>query len=97
MQTIPAIEMIVSDPAVRNGRPCIAGSGLRVTDVVIAHTFHEQSPDEIAVNYAVSLAAVYAALAFYYENKSLLDADIREQILRAQALKAQYGSDSLLP
>jgi uncharacterized protein (DUF433 family) len=97
MQTIHAIEMIVSDPAVRNGRPCIAGSGLRVTDVVIAHTFHEQSPDEIAVNYAVSLAAVYAALAFYYENKSLLDADIREQILRAQALKAQYGSDSLLP
>lgn len=97
MQTIHTIEMIVSDPTVRNGRPCLAGTGLRVTDVVIAHTFHDQSPDEIAVNYGVSLAAVYAALAYYYDNKAALDADIREQIQRAQALKAQYGSDSLLP
>lgn len=96
MQTIHTIEMIVSDPALRNGRPCLAGTGLRVTDVVIAHTFHDQTPDEIAVNYAVSLAAVYAALAYYYDNKAALDADIREQVQRAAALKARYGGDSLL-
>jgi uncharacterized protein (DUF433 family) len=96
MPTIHSIEMIVSDPAVRSGRPCLAGTGLRVTDVVIAHTFHDQSPDDIAVNYGVSLAAVYAALAYYYDNKTALDEDIRAQIKQGQVLKAQYGSDSLL-
>jgi uncharacterized protein (DUF433 family) len=97
MQTIHTIDMIVSDPTVRNGCPCLAGTGLRVTDVVIAHKFHDQTPDDIAMNFGVSLAAIYAALAYYYDNTVALDADIREQIQQVQALKAQYGSNSLLP
>jgi uncharacterized protein (DUF433 family) len=96
MQTVHTIEKIVSNPDVRGGRPCIAGTGLRVTDIAIAHTFHDQSPDEIATNYGVSLSAVFAALSYYYDHKADLDADIRAQINRAQALKDQHGGDSIL-
>lgn len=35
MQTILSINLIYSNPKVRAGRPCIVGTTLRVTDVVM--------------------------------------------------------------
>src|SRR5260221_5206063 len=99
MDTILSINLITSNQKVRSGRPCIAGTGLRVTDVVIASVFHLQSPDEIAAGYGVSLAQVHAALAYYYEHKADLDQDVREQIATAKALKEQHlanGGRSIL-
>ena len=89
MQTVLTIDLISTDPTVRNGQPCIAGTGLRVTDVVMAHLFHGRASDEIAVDYELALAQVYAALAYYYEHKEGLDADIRTQITTARRLKEQ--------
>lgn len=100
MTTIEAIELITTDPAVRGGRPCIAGTGLRVTDVVVASLYHGRTPSEIASDFGVSLADVHAALAYYYQHKSAMDEDIREHISRAQAIRMQrLGSrhDPLLP
>lgn len=48
METVQSINLIVSDPDVRGGRPCVAGTGVRVTDVVMAMLFHDQPPGEIA-------------------------------------------------
>lgn len=93
MTTIHAINLIESHPNIRGGRPCIKGTQLRVTDVVAAHVFRGESPDEIAAGYAVSLAGVYAALAYYYEHKDEIDTDLRNQIATAKALKEQYTSD----
>lgn len=100
MVTVESIDLITTNPDVRGGRPCIAGTGLRVTDVVMATIFHDRSPGEIASDYDISLAEVYAALAYYYQHKPKLDLDIREQIDRAQTYKQQrLGSQhaSLLP
>lgn len=94
MDAIQSINLITTNPAVRGGRPCIAGTGLRVIDVVMATLFHQRNPDEIATDYDLSLAAVYAALAYYYENKSELDADIRLVLAEASDFKEQQsGSD----
>lgn len=60
MPTVPTLDLIATDPAIRNGQPCIAGAGLRVTDLVIAHLFHRRTPDELAADYALSLAQVYS-------------------------------------
>lgn len=89
MQTTLMIDLIASDPEVRNGRPCIAGTGLRVTDLAVAHLFHRRTPDELAADYDLSLAQVYAALAYYYEHKAELDLDIRVQIDKARSLREQ--------
>lgn len=100
MDTILSINLIATNPAVRGGRPCIAGTGLRVTDIVMAHLFHDQSPDVIAAAFGVPLAAVYAALAFYYEHKTDLDGDIRHQIETARQLREEFiasSGTSLLP
>lgn len=94
MQTTLTIDLIASDPAVRNGRPCVAGTGLRVTDLIMAHLFHQRTPDELAADYELSLAQVYAALAYYYAHKPELDVDIRAQIDKARSLKEQAGGRS---
>ncbi len=99
METTLSINLISTNPKVRGGRPCIAGTGLRVTDVVMASIYHLQSADEIAVGYGITLAQVYAALAYYYEHKAELDEDIRAQIATARALKEKHlanGNRSLL-
>jgi uncharacterized protein (DUF433 family) len=100
MDAMLSINLITTNPHVRGGRPCIAGTGLRVTDVVIAATIHLQSPEEIAVAYGVSLAGVHAALAYYYGHKETLDEDIRNQNETVEALKSEHikhGGRSILP
>ncbi|MBX3012749.1 MAG: DUF433 domain-containing protein [Caldilineaceae bacterium] len=87
--TIESINLIATDPTVRGGQPCIAGTGLRVADVVIAQLFHRRSPDEIAGDYEISLAQVYAALSYYFQHKDRLDGVIRQQFKTARLLKEQ--------
>jgi len=100
MDTIQSINLITTNPNIRDGRPCIAGTGLRVTDIVMATIFHDRTPGQIASDYGVTLAQVHASLAYYYEHKDELDADIRQQLEVARELKDKaVGSrkTSLLP
>ena len=100
METVLSINLIVSNPNVRSGRPCISGTGFRVTDVVIAERFHHMTPDEIATGYDVPLAGVHAAFAYYYEHRQQIDDDIRQQIAKGRAAQEKnLGNDrlSLLP
>lgn len=97
---VASINLIEIDPNVRGGRPCIGGTTLRVSDVVMATLFHDRSPGQIATDYAISLAQVHAALSYYYEHKEELDADIRQQVEKARELKEKRvgsGDASLLP
>ena len=68
-----------------SGRSCrqtlCRGYGI-ARDLVVAHLFHKRSPEEIAADYEIPLAQVYAAFAYYYQHKDELDEDIRSQILR---------------
>ena len=80
--TVLMIESIVSDPKTRGGRPMIAGTGIRVSDIAALTVCHQRTADEIAVNYRLTLAQVHAALAYYYDHKSEID----EQILNDDAL-----------
>lgn len=96
MVTIQSIDAITTDPNVRGGRPCLAGTEVRVIDVVMAHLFHQRNPSEIAADYELPLAHVYAALAYYFDHKPGLDADIRQQLAAARQAKDQrLGSAAL--
>ena len=68
--------LITRDPALRAGRPIIAGTGVCVRTIAIENN-RGLSPEEIAADRPpLSLAQVYAALAFYHANKPEIDADI---------------------
>ena len=99
METIESINLITRKPDVRGGRPCIKGTGLRVTDIVVAMRYHGRTPDQIAEGFQVSLAGVYAALAYYHLHVDEIDADIEDQIQTARRLQREHfenGGLSLL-
>ena len=83
MNTIESIDLIYRNPKIRGGRPCIVGTDLRVIDIVISKIFAERTPEQLAEDYALSMAEVYAALAYYYCNKDEIDEDIREDFKRS--------------
>ncbi|MCY3779650.1 MAG: DUF433 domain-containing protein [Chloroflexi bacterium] len=89
MSTIESINLIYRDPDVRGGRPCIVGTDLRVLDIVISKIFSERTPDQLAEDYALSMAEVYAALAYYHCNKAEIDEDIRDDFKRSDELARQ--------
>ena len=68
--------LIIRDPALRSGRPIIAGTGISVRTIAIESNCG-LTPEEIAADRPpLSLAQVYAGLAFYHSNKTEIDADI---------------------
>jgi uncharacterized protein (DUF433 family) len=91
--TTLAINLIASDPNIRSGRPVVAGTGVCVSDIAAATIFHQQTPDEIALGFKLSLAQVYAALAYYYEQKDEIDEEIRQRAaLSAEMKEKRVGS-----
>lgn len=96
---IHSINVIATNPNVRNGRPYIAGTTVTVADVAITKIFHGEDADGIAAWYGLSLSQVHAALSYYYAHKSEMDEQIQSQIKRAEELKEKrVGNErSLLP
>lgn len=87
MNTIQSINLIGIDPDIRSGRPYLIGTTITVADLAIAKIFHQKDADEIASDYELSLAQVYAALAYYYEHKTEIDASIEERRRLALEMK----------
>ena len=76
--TLPVIrEHIVSTPDTCGGKPRIAGSRIRVKDVAIMHERQGMSPEEIVSKWPhLTLASIYAALAYYHDHREELNAEI---------------------
>jgi uncharacterized protein (DUF433 family) len=71
------------------GRARIAGHRIRVQDIVL-WTEQGQSPDQIVADFPqLSLADVYAALAYYHDHREEIDRQIREDDELVAQLKAQ--------
>jgi uncharacterized protein (DUF433 family) len=87
---------IVSTPGICGGRPRIDGHRIQVEDVAIWHERMGMSPDEIVSEYpSITLADVHAALAYYYENRDRIDADIEAAKRYAEEMKAKAGPSRL--
>jgi len=89
MVTVHPIDTIVSDPAVRQGQPLIADSRVRVIDIVASHLYRGLTADELATNFNLNLGQVYAALAYYYQHKADMDAQLRADAEAAEQFLSQ--------
>jgi uncharacterized protein (DUF433 family) len=95
--TILSISEIVSDPKIRGGRPVIAGTGLTVMNIVLAHTTGDKlSPEQIAEQYRLTLGQVYAALAYYHLHQTEIDDEIRTDITDAERLQEELRKQGRL-
>ena len=71
--------LIDRDPQIRGGRPKIAGTALTVSRIVRWYKAG-MTPEEIAQEYPhLTLAQVYAALAYYHGNREEIEADIEQE------------------
>ena len=84
---------ITTHPLVRGGRPCIEGTGLKVTNIVAMKRYHAMVPAEIAVHFAIDVRMVEDALNYYKTHKDYIDTEIELNILNHdQLVEAQDES-----
>lgn len=91
METV-AIAHVAVDPAIRGGRPHLAGSRITVADVVLMHLRLGQSLDEIAGKHDLPLAALHAAMAYYYDHREDIDRAIDDDDAFQQAFRRHNPS-----
>ena len=70
-------------------RPWIDDTNVKVIEIVLDHMAYGWSAEAIQENHPhLSLAQVYAALAWYYENQGAMDAEVKGQGERLRELRA---------
>ncbi|MDJ1170284.1 DUF433 domain-containing protein [Roseofilum sp. BLCC_M154] len=86
-------EHIQISPDICGGKPHIAGHRIRVQDIVIWHEQMGMSPDEIVSRYpSITLADVYAALAYYHDHFQEIRQQIQQSEQWVQELQAKIPS-----
>lgn len=74
MTTAVELQSVVLDD---RGRPIIAGTRFKVLLLAMEHIYWNLSAEELQAAYPqLTLPQVYAALAYYYEHKDEVDAEI---------------------
>ena len=90
--TLPDIgALITRSPDIRGGRPRIAGTGVTVRRIVGWYKLG-LSPEEIAEEIGhLTLAQVYAALAYYHANRDEIEQDMAQEDEAAEQLEQSHG------
>lgn len=92
MSAISLDARIVSTPDIMGGEPRLEGRRIRIKDIVMWYEYLGMSADEISFTYSLPLADIFAALAFYHANRSVLRTRWDQQQLLVEELKLQYPS-----
>ena len=79
-------------PGISGGKPRIAGYRITVENIVIWHERMGKSADEIVTEYDLTLADVYAALAYYFDHRVEIDRSLEESKVFVETLRRQTFS-----
>jgi len=80
-------ERITRTPGVCGGKACIAGTRIRVMDIVIWYEHQGMTPDEIVDQFpTITLSDVHTALAYYYDHIE----EIREEMRREEEFADEF-------
>jgi len=89
METIQHIEV---DPNKCGGKPCVAGTRIRVWDIHVWHNLRGQSPEQIISDFPqLSLADVHAALAYYFDHREEIQRQAQEDDEFVARMKREQG------
>ena len=79
-------------PDYRGGRPRIKGTRITVDDVARMYLRRGQSLEEIAGEYDLPLAALYAAMAYYYDHQDEIERLMATEEAFAEEWQRQHPS-----
>jgi uncharacterized protein (DUF433 family) len=85
-------EHIETSADVRGGKPRLAGTRIAVEDVATMHLRMGQSLEEIAGKYDLSLASVYAAMAYYFDFREEIDRRTAEEDYSIESMQHNHAS-----
>ncbi len=77
---------IVKDD-VMSGSPRIAGTRIRVRDIVEKYIGTKESPPVIAKEFRITVSDVHAALSYYYEHQSEIKQEVSKDRLFIEKFK----------
>lgn len=76
--------------------PFIEGTTMKVVELVTSFRAYGWSPEELHVQYPhVSLSRVYSALAYYWDNREEMDADMQRRFEYVEMLRQEAGESPL--
>ena len=68
--------------------PYINGTGMKVVELVQSKIAYGWSPEELHFQYPhISLGQIHSALAYYWDNREALDADIEERLRKVDVIQ----------
>lgn len=72
--------------------PLIAGTTMKVVELVTSVKAYGWSPEELRENYPhLTLSQIHSALAYYWDHKQEIDADIERRFEYAEKLRREAG------
>lgn len=86
---------ISTSPDVRFGKPCITGTRIAVVDIAVWHNQQGIPLEMIAAKYNLPLAGVYAAMAYYFDNRAEIDLRQAEESAYANKARQEQGPTKL--
>lgn len=76
--------------------PTVAGTTMKVVELVMAQRAHGWSPEELHFQYPhLSMAQIHAALAFYWDHRDAIDTDIARRGRFAEQARRELERPSL--
>jgi uncharacterized protein (DUF433 family) len=86
------VQHITQTPGLRGGKPHIIGTRITVSDVAFFHLKMGMSVAQIAAEYNLALASVYAALSYYFDHRAEIDQRTAEDEAFAEELEKKNPS-----
>jgi uncharacterized protein (DUF433 family) len=84
---------IVETPETCAGLPRIDGTRITVNLIVRQVVRARQTPEEVLIAHPhLTLAQIHAALAYYFDNRQLVDASLRNADQREAELRSRFPS-----
>ena len=92
-KTLTSYEHIQIDA---EGVPFVAGTNIKVVEIIMAQKAHGWSPEELHFQHPyITLGQIHSSLAYYWDHKEELDADIERRQQYAEEERRKAGSSPL--
>jgi uncharacterized protein (DUF433 family) len=80
-----------------SGVPIIAGTTMKVVELVLETIAYGWSPDELQFQHPyLTLGQIHSALAYYWDHKEELDRDIERRLERVEQIRREVGPSQLI-
>jgi uncharacterized protein (DUF433 family) len=76
--------------------PFIEGTSMKVVELITSVQAYGWSPEELHFQYPhISMSKIYFTLAYYWDNKEKIDADLKQRFEYAEQLRQAAGESPL--